>query len=331
MNQSEHELQDVMDKLATLEPTDAEAPRPTRALAHMQQRLQTAEEAHWSRRFRRFFTPAPTRRPAFAVAALALALLVAFSFPAVRAAAGEFLGLFRVETFTAVSISPEQMALFRQLASEGLSPGEVTILQEPGRPTAVNSLADAGALTGLTPRTITALDGPTAVSVVDGGAGYLTIDLDGARAILAATGSDPLLLPDSLDGARINLTAFPGIEQQWADGTWLLQTESPTVEYPVEVANPTILAEALLRALGLDAAEAQRLAQEIDWTSTLLLPLPADVIAFQEVSVDGVSGLALQNLEGITGALIWQKNGVIYLLQSDASLEGLLALAASLD
>lgn len=331
MNQSEQEWQDVMEKLAALAPTAVDAPRPGRALAQIHQRLTTVEENRWQQRFRRFFTPSPARRLAFSMASLILVLVIVFSFPAARTAAGEFLGLFRVQTFTAISISPEQVALFQQMADEGLSPGEVNIVKEPGAQTTVTSLAEAGQMTGLTPRTLTALEKPAIINVVGGGDGDLTIDLAGVRAILEATGTDPMLLPESLDGARIQVTAFPGIEQRWANGVWLLQTESPLVEYPAEVADPTILAEAALRVLGLDAAEAQRLAQEIDWTSTLLLPLPSDVVSFREITVDGVSGLALQDLEGAIGALVWQKAGVIYLLQGDSTPDELLALAASME
>ena len=331
MNQSDHELQDVMDKLAALEPTAVDAPHRIRALAHMRQKVTAVETQRQPGRLQHFFTPSPARRMALTIASLIVVFAIALSFPAVRTAASEFLGLFRVQTFAAVSVSPEQMALLQKLAQEGLNPGKVTIVDEPGLEEIVPSLAEAGQLTNLTPRTLTALAPPADIRVLDGGSGYITIDLAGARAILAATGVDPALLPDTLDGARIEMSASAGIQQRWTDGLLLLQAASPTVEYPAEVANPTLLAEAFLRVLGLDAAEAQRLAQEIDWTSTLLLPLPANLVSFQEISVDGVSGLALQNLEGTVSALIWQKNGVLYLLQGNTSFTQLAVLAASLN
>ncbi|MBK8987540.1 MAG: hypothetical protein IPM39_15935 [Chloroflexi bacterium] len=331
MNQTERDLQDVLEKLATLEPTAVEAPRAPRALAQIHHRLVLEEENRWQQRFRRFFAPSPARRLALTLAFVVVALLAAFSLPTVRAAAGEFLGLFRVQTFTAVSISPEQIALLQQLANEGLSPGQVNIIQEPDAPTPVATLDEAAAALGFRPRTVTSLGQPTAVHAISGGRGNFVINLAGTRAILQATGADPLLLPDSLDGARIDLTTFASVEQQWANGVWLIQSASPEVEYPAEIGDPTLLAEAFLRALGLEAAEARRLAREIDWTSTLLLPLPADAISFREIQVDGSSGLALQNLDGTASALVWQRNGVLYLLQGAMPPAELAALAASLN
>ena len=51
--------------------------------------------------------------------AAVLFFAVLFSFPAVRAAASDFLGLFRVQKFAPISISPEQMAMLEQLAEGG--------------------------------------------------------------------------------------------------------------------------------------------------------------------------------------------------------------------
>ena len=72
--------------------------------------------------------------------AFVLLLAILFSFPAVRAGASEFLGLFRVQKFAPISISPEQIALLEQLAEEGMEPGELVIRNEPGAITPVGSL-----------------------------------------------------------------------------------------------------------------------------------------------------------------------------------------------
>lgn len=330
-NEVLNEVQNVLHQLSVLEPTPLDAPKPaSQTLAHIQQRINTANQRHAPSFWQRFFSPAPARRWAF-VAALLIIFMFAFTFPNVRAAASEFLSLFRVQKFAAISISPQQIALLEQLSEEGLNPGKVTIYDEPGEQTPVNSLAEAATFTGLSPRTLTALGDPASIKVIGGGNGSLVIDLAGARAIIAAAGADPLLLPDNVDGARIQVVAFPGIEQNWADGTWLLQTESPLVQYPEEMADQTILAEAFLQVMGLDEAEAKRLAQEIDWTSTLLLPLPENAVTFQEIRIDGGSGLALQDINSVNSALLWEKEGVVYLLQGEKSPAELQTLAASLD
>jgi hypothetical protein len=109
----------------------------------------------------------------------------------------------------------------------------------------------------------------------------------------------------------------------------LVQTDSPIVEYP-EGLDPQPLGEALLQLLGMDAAEARRLSENIDWTSTLLLPIPTDFATFEEVTVNGGSGLLLNNVSGPESALVWQENGVLYLLAGSENSGNLLELAESL-
>jgi hypothetical protein len=257
-------------------------------------------------------------------------IAVLFSFPAVRATASDFLGLFRVQKFAPISITPGQMAVLRQLAEEGVAPGEMQINKEPGATFPAGSLEEAGQQTNLTPRTIAGLGQPNQINVIGGGDGRLIIDLAAARALMEATGADPALLPDSLDGADVHVTVFPGVEQVWSEGYRLVQAPSPLVEYPDNV-DPQQLGEAALQVLGTEPREARRIARSIDWASTLLLPIPSELVAFNEVTVDGVSGVALQPLDGGGGgALMWQKDGNVYLLSSSGGTADLLTLVDSL-
>ena len=49
-----------------------------------------------------------------------------------------------------------------------------------------------------------------------------------------------------------------------------------------------------------------------------------------QVTIDGVSGVALEPLDGSGGALMWQKDGVIYMLSTQGSTAELPNLADSL-
>ncbi len=184
-------------------------------------------------------------------------------------------------------------------------------------------------MSGVVVRELADLGEPEEIYVTDGGKGQLIIDLAGARAILEATGVDAALLPDNLDGRRVEVVIFAGVEQRWPDDFWLVQTESPLVEYP-EGLDPALLGQALLQVLGMNADEAARLAQNIDWTSTLLLPIPQDFASFSEVTVGGVSGLALTSLDGDRSVIMWQQEGIIYLLNGPGSTGELVSLANSL-
>lgn len=332
MTHPEKEIQNALDQLKILEPSAADAPQPAgQALAKLARQIEH-QKRHtvWDQFWR--YVMAGNRRFTYAAFLFVLLFGVAFSFPAVRAAASEFLGLFRVQKFSAISISPEQIALLQRVAEEGLTPGEVEIIKEPGALRQVDSLAVAEVETGISSvRSLNGLGEPDEIWVADGGNGRLIVDLAGARAIVEAAAADPLLLPDSLDGAQVDVTVYAGIQQQWLDGTLFMQTPSPVVEYPDDV-DTTVLGEALLQVLGLNDDEAARLARSIDWTSTLLLPVPQDFASFNEVTVDGVSGLALNSLAGEGSALFWQKNGIVYLLVStDQNTMDLVSLAGTLE
>lgn len=328
MNEQEKE---TMELLTVLEPTAVEAPQPaSQALAQVNAALREGDRMSWSYRLKQTIF-APQRRWATAVSLAAVLLIVAFTFPGFRAAANDFLSLFRVEKFAPLSISPEQLALLEKIADEGLMPGELIVHDEPGALTPANSLAEAAALTALPAvRTIPALGDPDGIYTADGGGGSLIIDVAGSRSILEAVGADPQLIPDDLDGARVTVTVFSGVEQRWGDDLTLVQTLSPLVDYP-DGLNEQALGQALLQVLGLAPEEAQRLAQEIDWASTLLLPVPQNVATFQEVTIGGGSGIALQSLDGTDNAVLWQDDGMLFLLTGSQSVDELTALANGME
>lgn len=254
----------------------------------------------------------------FVAAGLALVAIVALmmTLPAVRAAAGEFLGLFRVQQFAPISVSPQQMALLERLGEDGLAPGEFVVTQEIGEPETVDSPEAAATVAGFTPKTLPNRGELMRTYVMEGGAGHLVVDLAGARAIVEAAGADPLLLPDSLDGARVDVTVHDSIGQLYDNGIVLLQSPSPDVNYPTDV-NPTLLGEALLQVLGMDPAEAQRVAQSIDWTSTMLLPIPQDLGSYREVTINGVSGVLLEPFDAdAEAAVVWQQDGMVYMMRA---------------
>lgn len=265
------------------------------------------------------------RRFAF-VALIVLMLVAAFSFPPVRAAASDFLGLFRVQKFAPISVSPEQLALLEEIAAQGLHPGELVMSGQHGEPQVVTSAAEAEQVTGFRVHTIPALGAPESLSVEPGGSGSLIVDLDQLRAMMNMAGVDPELLPASLAGAEIGVTIYPAVQQTWADGTTFMQMPSPEVDYPDDV-DAAAIGEAVLQALGMSPAEAERLSRAIDWTNTLVLPIPSNIASFTEVTVGGNSGLALTSVEGHGNAIVWQGRETLYVLTGLGSTEELLALA----
>lgn len=332
MTRPDGDYQDVLDQLSVLAPSDADAPTaPKQALAQLSTRLGARKRSPYQDFVRSIQAMTSNRKAIMitgATAVLALVLLV--GFPSVRAAASELLGLFRVETFTPISISPQQVAMLEQMNTDGFNPGEIVMEQEPGEPQVAANLSEAAAQTGYNVRTLSGMMGEPEIYVMPEAKAHMIVDLAGARAILEAAGIDPLSLPDSLDGARVDFNVFPSVQQVWSDGTVLMQTASPYVNYPADV-DPAVLGEALLRMLGMDPAAARLMAQNIDWTSTMLLPIPREFATYQQIAVDGAPGVAIIPVDGSSeSAILWQKSGTVYVLSGPLGAEGLLLLADNL-
>ena len=88
---------------------------------------------------------------------------------------------------------------------------------------------------------------------------------------------------------------YPMVTQSFRAGSSrleLIQSRSPEVSLPAGV-DLARLGEVGLRILGLDAAEARRIAASVDWRSTLLVPVPANASSFRSVTVQGNPGLLI--------------------------------------
>jgi hypothetical protein len=312
MSEQDEKIQDVLDALQMLAPGADDTPKAaSTALAELRRR--NAPQP----RKRRWTVPVlPGRRYAWAALLAVVALVVALSVPGVRAAASDFLGLFRVQKFTPISISAEQLALLEDVANSGLYPGQVEFFEQPGEAVRAESLAEAADMVGWQPASPGPAGEPDAVYTIGGASGRLIIDVASARALMSLAGADPALIPDSLDGAEVNVTVYDGVSQSWADGLVLLQAPSPLVEYPGDV-DVTALGQALLEVLGMQPEAARRLSESIEWTNTLLLPIPEDLATFSEVQINGSSGLALTGVDGQSAAVLWQQHGMVYVLSGD--------------
>ena len=87
--------------------------------------------------------------------------------------------------------------------------------------------------------------------------------------------------------------------------------------------------------LGLSPAEAQRISENLDWTSTIVLPIPTALSDFREVTVAGEQGVLLgpwRHDGESTGqpTLLWQKDGIVYVLSGPRDYETLLRMAESM-
>ena len=298
-------------------------------------------------------------RPAWGLAALVAVLAVSLSFPAVRAWAGQFLGLFRVQQITVLPVDTTRLSGLTGGETLGQQIGQImsssmTVTKEPGQPQVVADAAEASAIAGFTVRLPGAAPSAPQLTVQDGAAFYFVINREQAQALLDEAGHSELQLPASLDGAKIEVTipaavtaAYGNCPRPDAEETahesisWeemrtcliLAEIPSPTVNTPPDL-DVQALAEIGLQLTGMTPQEARDFSQTVDWTSTLVVPIPRNGHEYGQVAVDGVTGNLIYRKtdDGFPAhyTLLWVRDSIIYGLSGFGEPDAGLALANSL-
>jgi hypothetical protein len=273
---------------------------------------------------------APTRsirmRGWVAAAAALVAVLALLAIPPVRAAADQLLLSFRVQTVMFVPVTEERIAELQKLNLDGKSlfVAEPTELVKPSEPRAVASAAEASSAAGVQVAQPSA-DGLVQVgdiTVRDGGTTEFQINIDTAREVLRLTGVDDVTLPDALGAQPIRVALPAMVETHYSQDSMqltLVQGRSPDVTLP-EGVDLAQLGRAALRVLGMSSEQADALSQQIDWSSTLLFPFPANVNTIRQVSINGAPGLVVSGSEQRAGSsqLYWQRGDHFFVM----SIEG---------
>jgi hypothetical protein len=319
--------------LAFLAPQEQAGPSPQKAWGRFTRQIMQQKEISMTKRW---FSIPLVRFGSVALVLLALIL----AFPSTRALAGELLNLFRVQQ---VQVVPVDFTGLEQLTGDGMLGNRFTELisssvnmeQEPGEPVQAASAEEASQLAGFNVR-IPAGMTPSQINVTSAAAFSMTLDRDKAQALLDEAGRSDLVLPASVDGADISVdipasvsVAFgtcprPGsevsgnteqstTERRYPDCVILAQIPSPNVNAPANL-DIEALARIGLEFTGMSPEEAAELTSTVDWTSTLLVPIPRNAAVHEQVSVDGVTGTLIQRPsgEGPQFALLWVKDGIIY-------------------
>lgn len=324
--------QAVAASLSALDPIST--PSPAQALARYRTETQPAR-ALWGSRGSLRRNIAMTHQPAYmpphrngmwrplAVGAAAvICLVLLFSFAPVRQVAADFLGLFRVRKFAVIPLDQQQTdrleALLQQTDTGVL--GEPQFTREEGPEQAVSDATQATSLAGYGVRTPSKLSGNAVLekfTVQAGPAMHYEIDRTTLEAVLRAAGARIDGLPQT-DKLTFDVDIASITRQQYWLGLnrlELMQVPSPEVDLP-EGIDPVTLAETAFLFLGMPAEDAGRMAASIDWTSTLVIPLPAQAAQAREVSVDGVTGLLIESVDNArkNSALLWERDGILYFL-----------------
>jgi hypothetical protein len=346
------ETERIAARLAFLDSSDVPVPSAQTAWSRLSQRLSNKKE---NSMFKKLFAFPVVR---FGTATLLILALI-LAFPSTRALAGELLNLFRVQQVTVV---PVDFTGLEQLTGDGvlgnqfteLISNAVNITDEPGDPVEAADAAQASQLAGFNVRLPQSFT-PSQVYVMDSAAFSMTVDRAKAQALLDEAGRGDLVLPASVDGADISVTIPSSVsaaygtcpkpdvdsseggervERRFPDCVILAQIPSPSVSAPADL-DINQLAQIGLEFTGMTAEEAAAFTSTVDWTSTLVVPIPSNAANYEQVTVDGVTGTLIKRSsregEPTTFALLWVKDGIIYAISGRGDNSGLaLEMAGSL-
>ncbi|GAB4580960.1 MAG: hypothetical protein Fur0022_37050 [Anaerolineales bacterium] len=326
---------------ASLEPTLTPS-SSARAYHHLQQKLIQKEPAMFQKLF------SPKFRPVLVTGIIVAFFAIMLTIPSFRAAAVNFLDLFRVQQIEVVEFNPANLpdSLENNFRNMDEILADDLKIEESGDPIEVADATEASKLAGfdvILPQNVT---GETQLTVQPATTASFTIDLALWQALLEEMGRSDIELPKDLDGQTITFyadrsvtfavgtCALPKEEHETTPYherhcTVLIQTPSPRVDAP-----PTLpldeLGQAALRFLGMSAEDAASFSEKVDWTTTLIVPVPAGS-NYQDVTVQGVPGtIFFDQYQGGSYHLMWVKDGIVYALSGLGDVTTALELANSL-
>jgi hypothetical protein len=357
------------DLLTALAPAgDVTAINPAVAYSQFRSQFGTSDEREASWISRLF---APRWRPAWGLAAGVVVVAVLVGVSPVRTWAQRVLAMLRVQKIQAVTIDPTTLMSGNEpdsrpykLVNQFIA-DNVVVTMDPGKPNLVPNLAKAAQLAGYPVRSIGSLGAPQSIEVNGETAFQMTVNRDRIEMLLDEVGRSDIRIPESANGALIAVHIPTTVISMYGDCparhghtisdtqsraealaerkmermasmnntncTYLIQAPSPTVSVPPELKMAEI-AEAALQLAGMSPSEAHSFCQTVDWSSTMVVPIPRNTSSYETVSVDGVEGTLITETlsQGNRYSLLWIKNGVIHSLAGHGNSSDALTLAASL-
>ncbi len=331
--QLQQEHQRVAHSLRFMSPKEEPVPNAQKAWARFTEQQKLKKE---SSMFKKWFAFPVVR---IATAALVIVAVV-LAFPGARAFAGELLNLFRVQQVTVI---PVDFTGLEQLTGDGALGNQFTELisnsihmdKKPGDPIQAASAEEASKLSAFTVRLPQGKQ-PSQIYVSDFASFTVTVDRTKAQSLLDEAGRNDLVLPASIDGADISVqipasvsagygtcpkpekdtaenkgSQIPG--RRYRDCVMLVEMPSPTVNAPADL-DVNQLAQLGLEFTGMSKEDAAAFTSTVNWTSTLVIPIPKNAASYEQVTVDGVTGTLIQRPsdDAPQYALLWVKDGIVY-------------------
>jgi hypothetical protein len=274
-----------------------------------------------------FFMAGPAKWLGAAAAVVIVALTLTMT-----GVADSILQIFEAKQFAAVNVTTTDMKTLGELSQFG----KLTWSAQPN-PHPVASLAAATAETGLPAVSVRVPASVTATAeygVVPRTSATFVFDATLARASAAAIGRTAPPMPAKLDGSSLVLTGGPAIlitygNSSGAAGALVVGVATaPTVGS--DGASVAEIQAYLLSQPSVSPALAAQIRAISDPSTTLPVPIPVGQAAAKTVSVHGTSGLFVGDSTGLGSGVLWQQNGLVYVVGGTLTEAEVLAVANSL-
>lgn len=279
-------------------------------------------------------------RKLFAGLAVLVVMITLLALPPVRALADQLLQVFRVQEVMFVPVSSERMEQLENLDMDGKSlfMAEPEVINEPGEPQEVASAAEAADVVGYAvkaPAVFPSAPISTSMAVKDRATLKFQVNVETSQQLLAMMDINDVTIPEALGDEPIMVDVPSSVQAQYAGEDYelmLFQGRSPEVTMP-EGVDMSTLGKAALRLLGVEANQAEALSQEVDWSSTLIVPFPSDLETIRQVTVGDAKGLLTHSGHYHDGKmykqLYWQSGDHFYVLMSEGRISNDEIIAAA--
>ena len=266
--------------------------------------------------------------------AAAAGVVIVASALTVSGVAGSIFQIFEPKSVVAVPVSQGDFSALTA-ACAGLNMQECMgaygtfVWTTPPQPKEVQSQALASAAAGfavLTPATVpSSVTGAPRYGVINQSSATFTFSADATRQSAARVSRTAPPLPANIDGSKLFITGGPAVVQIWGapDSSAASRGQADAVPTLIvgqakapKVSSDGVTVDELRAYLLAQPGISPQLAAAIraigDPSSTLPVPVPAELAISHPVTVQGVQGLYVGDNTGIASAVIWQKDGMMF-------------------
>jgi hypothetical protein len=248
------------------------------------------------------------------VAAVAAAIAT-FSLTPAGSLAQNFIDLFQPQQVATVQVSVADVRALSQLQHFGrvTPPGKVA-------PQQASDAAAASAMSGMhvVSPSFRPAGTPNApeYQVLPGGTASFTFSAAKSKAWAAAHHRPLPAIPAGIDGSKLTVSTGDTVVATYTSGKNSLpelaigQTRAPHIG--TTGASLSQMEAFILTLPGVSPSLRSQLRALGDPTTSLVLPIPADLASSHPVVVDGVHGVAISDSTGLGSMVIWEKEGIIY-------------------